>query len=290
VRAGCIDIGSNTTRLLVGEYRDAQLVEIHQERAFTLLGRELAGSDSIGEAKCAEVIDVVRGQLAHAHELGVAEVRAVGTAAIRRAANRRQFVDAVREATGLSVEILSGEEEARLAFQGAAGTLEHPPSGDLAVIDVGGGSSELVVGAVPDGIRWWRSLALGSGALADRWLRSDPPSATELAAARSEVAGVLADCRPPRPELAVAVGGSATSLARLAGRVLDPPAVARALNLLTGAPAAEIASRFEIDARRAALLPAGLVILEAVGGLLGATLRVGRGGVREGVLLEALRR
>jgi exopolyphosphatase/pppGpp-phosphohydrolase len=66
--------------------------------------------------------------------------------------------------------------------------------------------------------------------------------------------------------------------------------VARALDLLTGAPAAEIAARFEIDARRAALLPAGLVILEAVGVLLGATLRVGRGGVREGVLLEALRR
>ncbi len=290
MRAGCIDIGSNTTRLLVGEWLGDQLVEIHQERAFTLLGRELAEFGTIRSAKRHEVVDVVRGQLAHAREHGAVEIRGVATAAIRGAVNRQELVDAVCEGTGLSVEILSGEQEARLAFEGAAGTLERKPPGDLAVIDVGGGSCELVVGAVPDRIRWWRSLALGSGAIADRWLCSDPPSAEQLMAARAAVAGALADCRPPRPALAVAVGGSATSLARVAGPVLDPAALRRALALLTSAPAIEIAGRFQIDVRRAALLPAGVLILEAVGTLVGATLRVGRGGIREGVLLEALRR
>ncbi|MFZ0043954.1 MAG: hypothetical protein WAK93_21775 [Solirubrobacteraceae bacterium] len=289
MRAACIDIGSNTTRLLVADGDGRRLEEIHQERAFTLLGRELADSGSIGQAKLAEVADVVRGQLAQARELGASAIRAVATAAIRGASNQREFVEAIRLQTGLAIEILSEEDEARLAFEGAAGTLEQAPEGDLAVVDVGGGSSELVVGRVPDRVRWWRSLPLGSGALAARRLVSDPPSEAELAAARSDVSDALADCRPPRPALAVAVGGSATSLARLAGSVLDTATLTRMLELLTGGPALEISRRFGIDPQRATLLPAGLLILEGVGRLLGTTLQVGRGGIREGVLLEALR-
>jgi exopolyphosphatase/guanosine-5'-triphosphate,3'-diphosphate pyrophosphatase len=289
VRAACIDIGSNTTRLLVADGHGGRLQEIHQERAFTRLGRELADSGSIGQAKLAEVAEVVRGQLERARERGADEIRAVATAAIRGASNQREFVQAIRVQTGLTIEILSEEDEARLAFEGAAGTLEEAPEGELAVVDVGGGSSELVVGGVPDRVRWWRSLPLGSGALADRWLVSDPPSEAELAAARAEVSDALADCRPPRPALAVAVGGSATSLARLAGPVLDTSTLTRVLGLLTGGPAVEIARRFEIDPQRATLLPAGLLILEGVGRVLGTALRVGRGGIREGVLLEALR-
>jgi exopolyphosphatase/guanosine-5'-triphosphate,3'-diphosphate pyrophosphatase len=289
VRAGCIDIGSNTTRLLVAEWLDGRLVEVHQERAFTHIGRELSASDSIGEGKLAEVSQIVRGQLAVARELGAVQVRAVATAAIRGAANREQFAKAILDAAGLDVEVLSAEVEARLAFCGAAGMLESPVSGDLCVLDVGGGSSELVVGALPDQIRWWRSLELGSGVLADRWLSSDPPSEPELAAARAEVATVLKDCRPPRPALTIAVGGSAASLSRLAGPVLDALALRRALAVLAGRPSSEIAARFEVDPQRVRLLPAGLLILEAVGRLLDATIRVGRGGIREGVLLEALR-
>jgi exopolyphosphatase/guanosine-5'-triphosphate,3'-diphosphate pyrophosphatase len=290
VRVGCIDIGSNTTRLLVADCEGKRLVEVHQERAFTRIGQELTASGTIGGEKIAEVVAVVLAQLAIARDHGAAEVRGVATAAIRSADNGGQLVAAIRSASGLTVEILSGEEEARLAFVGAAAMLELPPSGELGVIDVGGGSSELVVGSVPDRIGWWASVALGSGALTDRCLSSDPPSARELAAAQADIADALAGLRPPRPALAVAVGGSATSLGRLAGPVLDAASLGRSLRLLADESSSKIAERFMIDVQRVRLLPAGLLILEAIATLLGTTLRVGRGGIREGLLLEAPQR
>jgi exopolyphosphatase/guanosine-5'-triphosphate,3'-diphosphate pyrophosphatase len=214
-------------------------------------------------------------------------VRAVATAAIRSAENGAELVDAIRAATGLIVEILSGQEEARLAFVGAAGTLEHRPAGDLGVVDVGGGSSELVVGDVDRGVRWWTSIALGSGTIAYSHLASDPPSTTQLDAARCQINAALAGIRAPRPATAVAVGGSATSLARLVGPVLDAAALVQSLDLLAAASSTEVALQFGIDRQRARLLPAGLLILQGWAELLGVQLTVGRGGIREGVLLEA---
>jgi len=288
MRAACIDIGSNTTRLLVADRDDRELVEVHQERAFTRIGHGLGAAGEISAAKIDEVVAVVRAQIAVAHDQGAEHVRGVATAAIRTAANGAALVDAIAHATGLAVEILSGEEEARLAFVGAAATLERAPGGALGVIDVGGGSSELVVGAVPDQVRWWSSVELGSAVLTERWLATDPPRPAQLDAARRQVDAALDGLDPPRPELAVAVGGSATSLARLAGPVLDADALAGSLRVLTAEPAATVAGRFLIDPQRARLLPAGLIILQAMARLLGAELTVGRGGIREGVLLEAL--
>ena len=290
MRLACIDIGSNTTRLLVADCGGRTLVEVHQERAFTRIGRALSAGGMLTDAKIAEVAMVVAAQLAIAGDLGATRVRGVATAAVRRAVNGARLVEEIRRATGLAVEILSGEEEARLAFAGAAATLEHHPGGDLGVVDVGGGSTELVIGAVPDEIRWWTSVELGSGALAERHLCSDPPSATELAGARAQIAAALGGLEPPPAALVVAVGGSATSLGRLAGPVLDGPALGRALGRLCAAPASDVGPRFAIDPQRARLLPAGLLVLEAVARLVGAPLQVGRGGIREGVLLEALSR
>jgi exopolyphosphatase/guanosine-5'-triphosphate,3'-diphosphate pyrophosphatase len=132
-------------------------------------------------------------------------------------------------------------------------------------------------------------VPIGSGALTDHCLHSDPPTPGELESARHEVAAALAGLAPPCPEVAVAVGGSATSLGRVAGPVLDAPGFERALSVLTSEPAAAVAGRFLIDAQRARLLPAGLLILQGTSRLLEATIQVGRGGIREGVLLEALR-
>jgi exopolyphosphatase/guanosine-5'-triphosphate,3'-diphosphate pyrophosphatase len=286
VRLGCIDIGSNTTRLLVADSDGRHLLWVHQERSFTRIGQELFEHGRIGPAKIDEVVGVVRAQLDSARDHGASRVRAVATAAIRSAANGAELTQAIHDVTGLTVEILSGEEEARLAFVGVARTLEEPPSGELGVVDVGGGSSELVVGAAPNRVRWWASVGLGSGALAHGCLRSDPPTAVELASARAQIAGVLGRLDVPRPAAAVAVGGSATSLGRLAGPVLDAAALGRALALLTAERSSEIARRFAIDPQRARLLPAGLLILEGVAEAFGA-LRVGQGGIREGVLLEA---
>jgi exopolyphosphatase/guanosine-5'-triphosphate,3'-diphosphate pyrophosphatase len=287
VRLGCIDIGSNTTRLLVADSDGRRLLWVHEERSFTQLGHELLKHGRIRATKIDEVVEVVRGQLHSAREHGAGRVRTVATAAIRSAANGTELADAIRSATGLEVEILSGQEEARLAFVGAAGTLEEPAAGELGVVDVGGGSSELVVGTPPNRVRWWASVAIGSGALAHDRLSSDPPTQAELASARARIAAVLGRLDVPRPSAAVAVGGSATSLGRLAGPVLDAAALGRALALLAAERSSEISRRFAIDPERARLLPAGLLILEGVVEVFGAALRVGRGGIREGVLLEA---
>ncbi|HWE14607.1 MAG TPA: hypothetical protein VG365_13885 [Solirubrobacteraceae bacterium] len=287
MRAACIDIGSNTTRLLVADCDATGLVEVHQERVFTRLGRGLRDGGIISDEKIGEVVGVVVRQLAAARGFGAEELRGVATAAVRTASNGAQLVHAIASASGLEVEIVSAAEEARLAFLGAATMLGTRPNGELGVIDVGGGSSEIVVGRPPDRISWWSSFPVGSGALTDCRLESDPPTAAELAAARADVKRALAGFEPPRPTVAVAVGGSTTSLSRVAGPVLDTRALQRSLDVLTGAPAVVVAQRFAIDPERARLLTAGLLILEGSSRLLQMTLTVGRGGIREGVLLEA---
>jgi exopolyphosphatase/guanosine-5'-triphosphate,3'-diphosphate pyrophosphatase len=286
VRRACIDIGSNTTRLLVAERAAGSLLEVHQERSFTRIGRELSAHGAISPAKIEEVVRVVSEQLEYARELGAQEVRAVATAAIRRAANGSELTEAIGRACGLPVQVLSGEEEARLAFLGVAGTLDHVPMGCLGVVDVGGGSSELVIGNAPNRVSWSTSFVLGSGDLADSCLRSDPPAQHELAEARQRIARVLSGVQVPRPAEAVAVGGSATSLRRLAGPLLDREAFRRTLTLLGSERATDIARRFALDRERVRLLPAGLLILQAASELFGTALQIGRGGVREGVLLE----
>ena len=133
------------------------------------------------------------------------------------------------DSTGLELVVLSDEEEARLAFQGAAGTLGADAPEPLGVLDVGGGSSEVVVGRAPDRIDWWRSMPIGSGSIARAHLHSDPPTESELDAARSAIAGALDMLRPPPVAGAVAVGGSATSLGRIAGPTLDVSSLVRSL-------------------------------------------------------------
>ena len=287
MRRACIDIGSNTTRLLVAECDQEHLREVHQARAFTHLRRGLAGDGTIGPKKIAKVADVVADQVAVARELGAIEIHAVATAAIRQAPNGPEIRDAIRRRCAVELEVLSEQEEARLAFVGAARTLGHIPEGPLGVVDVGGGSSELVVGTAPDRVSWSTSFAVGSGLLADRGRWSDPPSTEQLQQARSQVAEALIGISVPHPREAVAVGGSAASLSRLAGPVLDSTAFSRSLELLSARRGAEVATRFALDRERVRLLPAALLILQAASELFGAALQIGRGGLREGVLLEA---
>jgi exopolyphosphatase / guanosine-5'-triphosphate,3'-diphosphate pyrophosphatase len=286
VRRACIDIGSNTTRLLVADCDRERLVEVHQERSFTHLRRELTSGAEIGTEKIAELIEVVEAQLRTARELGAEDVRGVATAAVRQAANRDALIAAVRGSCGLEIRVLSAEEEARLAFVGAARTLGHAAAGALGVVDVGGGSSELVVGNVPDQVSWFASLELGSGQLADECLRSDPPSAADLVRARARISEALAGVEPPPAAEVVAVGGSATSLRRMAGSVLDAGVFERVLGLLSSERAEDVARRFALDTDRVRLLPAGLLILQAAARCFGAPLEVAQGGLREGLLLE----
>jgi exopolyphosphatase/guanosine-5'-triphosphate,3'-diphosphate pyrophosphatase len=285
---GCIDIGSNTTRLLVAEPADGRLRELLRQRAFTRIGKGLRADDTISAKKIKEVADVVATQVRLARELGTVTIRAVATAAIRDAANQDDLTRAIAARAGLPVEVLSDEEEARLAFVGATSALDHPPDGDIAVIDVGGSSSEIAIGTITGGVRASSSFRIGSGFLADAYLHDDPPTVAQLQSVRAHVAGTFEGFSLPTPELAVGVGGSSTSLRRLVGGVLDHETLERGLRILATLPSEQVARAFEIEAERVRLLPAGMLVLEEISDRLGRPLMVGRGGLREGVILELL--
>ena len=286
MRRACIDIGSNTTRLLVADC-GSQLSTVHEERAFTHLARGRLNDGTITRHKLEEVTSVVADQVARAREFGAEEIVAIATAAIREAANGAELAAAIRSSCGLEVEVLTGEREARLAFLGAARTLGHVPDGELGVVDVGGGSSEMVVGSPPDRVTWSASFGVGSGELTESRLHSDPPSDAELADARRAIDRALSGLEVPHPAEAVAVGGSAASLRQVAGSLLDADAFTKSLRLLAAEPARAIARRFDLHIERVRLLPAGLLILQAAAERFAAPLRVGIGGIREGILLES---
>ena len=284
----CIDIGSNTTRLLVAERRDGGLRELASERAFTRIGKSIRAEGTIPAEKLAETADVVAGQVREARAAGARRIEAVATAAIRAAGNRDELVDAVAERAGVALRILSEEDEARLSFTGATRSLTIPAGDAVAVADVGGGSTEVAVGTAADGVAWWASAPIGSGLLSDEYLRSDPPTAYEIERARGHAAAALADLAPPPAVHAVAVGGSATSLNRLVGGQLRHDALERSLRVLATTPVADVARQFDLDPERVRLLPGGIVIFEALTRRLGRPLTIVAGGLREGVILEAL--
>ncbi|MEP6954886.1 MAG: hypothetical protein ABI950_12575 [Solirubrobacteraceae bacterium] len=281
----CVDIGSNTTRLLVGERVGAELRVLAADRRFLHLA--CAADGDIPAADVRELAGVVAEQVVVARGHGCTRVRAVATAAVRGAGNQATLCAAVAAAAGVPVEVLGEAEEAALAFEGATAGIDG--DGQVGVIDVGGGSSELVCGTPGIGVAWWASIPLGSGALTARHVRSDPPAPAELNRVRAEVAAALAGVRAPGPAHALAVGGSAMSLRRVAGEELTAAAIAAALATLAELPAEVAALHFGVDPRRARLMPAGLVLLQAAWDALGEVpLRLADGGLREGVLLREL--
>lgn len=285
----CVDIGSNTTRLLVAAAHPAGLRPLAERRAFTSIAAAQDEHGMIPAGKLDEVVAVVAEQLQAARDLGTAEVRVVATAGVRRAPNREDLTVRLRRALGVELEILGAVEEARLAFIGAAAMHPGRPQEPLAVVDLGGGSCEVAVGRVPDQVEWVTSLPIGSALLARVWGAADPPGGEELERARATVARELQQVMLPRTVEAIAVGGSATSLRRLVGEQLDRLTLATALEEVSRRPAGEVAAAHGLELERARLLPAGLVILQELARALDCPLGVGRGGLREGILLEALR-
>jgi exopolyphosphatase/guanosine-5'-triphosphate,3'-diphosphate pyrophosphatase len=288
VLCGAIDIGSNTTRLLVAEPQEGQLRKVMEQRAYTRIGKGASKNGAITAEKVAEVVEAVTTQVRLAEELGAEVIKAVATAAIREAKNRRKVVKEIEEAAGVQVDVLSEEEEGRLAFIGATKSLGHPVEGTVAVVDVGGGSSEVIFGTVAEGVREVRSFKVGSGLLTEDHLESDPPSAAEIRQLRDHIADVFEGVELERPDQAVAVGGSATSLRTLVGAVLEYETLERAVRVLSSDEISEVAKRFELDPRRVKLLPSGVLLLEKFSQLLGQPLQIGKGGLREGIILTLL--
>jgi exopolyphosphatase / guanosine-5'-triphosphate,3'-diphosphate pyrophosphatase len=283
-----IDIGSNTTRVLVAEPQEGQLRKVMEQRAYTRIGKDASKKGTITAEKIAEVAEVVTTQVRLASEIGAEVIKIVATAAIREAKNRDEFVKAIEEEAGIAVEVLSEEDEGRLAFLGATKSLGHPVEGTVAVVDVGGGSSEVIFGTLSDGVAEVRSWKIGSGYLTEEHLSGDPPSASEIRALRDHISDFFEDVELEHPDQAVAVGGSATSLRTLVGAVLEYETLERAVRVLSSDGLMDVAKRFELDPRRVRLLPAGVLLLEKLSDLLGQPLQIGKGGLREGVILDLL--
>lgn len=286
----CIDVGSNTTRLLVADAPDGRLRELLSQRAFTRLGKGAGRDGRIAPEKIAGLTSAITTQATLARQAGAEEIVLVGTAVIRDAANRDELVAAAEEAAGIAMRVLSSREEAELAFAGATKTLGAAVEGTLAVVDVGGGSTEIAVGTFDGGVSWAESFRIGSGFLTDAYVRSDPPGGEELHALREHIAGAFEGLSVPAADRAIAVGGSATSLRRVVGAELEYETIERSIRILAGSPVEEVARRFELDPERARLLPAGVLLFEELTKLLGQPLTIGKGGLREGIILSPLAR
>ena len=155
----------------------------------------------------------------------------------------------------------------------------------VAVVDVGGGSTEIAVGTPLSGAAWVRSVDVGSLRLTRQLLAGDPPGRRAVERARTVVSGAFADIRPPAPDAALAVGGSARALAKIAGPELEPAALDEIVGLLARRPAARALRGFGIGATRAETVLGGALLLAEASRLLGRPLELAAGGLREGAAL-----
>jgi exopolyphosphatase/guanosine-5'-triphosphate,3'-diphosphate pyrophosphatase len=280
VRAAVLDIGSNTARLLVAEQRKGRTVVLREEGVYLGLGAEILHNGSIGAAKLAETAEVAQAFSKLARKSRADEVEVIVTAPGRQADNPEELLATIARATGTFARILSAREEGELAYEGAL-TKEDVGGRRVAVCDLGGGSTEIVVGDAGLPSFWCTSVDLGSLRLTAACLPDDPPSAKSIAAAERLTLDLFAEVDPPDAELALAVGGSARALAKLVGPSLGEAELTIALELSSAKRSAKVAKNYELDAERARVLPAGAIVLREVTRRLGQPLRLARGGLRE---------
>jgi exopolyphosphatase/guanosine-5'-triphosphate,3'-diphosphate pyrophosphatase len=237
-RVAAIDCGTNSIRLLVADVTTGSdglpaLRDVHRETRIVRLGQ---GVDASGEL-VPEALERTRVALADytvvLRRKGTERVRMVATSATRDARNRDDFFGMVRDTLGAEAEVISGAEEAQLAFVGAVGDLD-PDDGPFVVSDIGGGSTELVVGTITDGsatVQAARSVDIGSVRITERCLHGDPPSSGEIAHAREFARPVLDTAFDAVPVAGtrtwVGVAGTITTLSAFAQRLdeYDPVAV-----------------------------------------------------------------
>ena len=281
MKVGVVDVGSNTVRLLIAASSGSGIERVREDRAYVGLGAEILEHGFVRSERIEHAAETVRRFARLARKGGVAHLDIFVTAPGRQAANADELVDGLARAAREPVHVLSAEEEAAFAYRGAVAALAKV-EGAVAVCDVGGGSTEIAIGAPPSAAAWVRSLDLGSLRLTAALLPSDPPTAAELAAAEEAVAAPLAPILPPRPAVALAVGGSARAVARLVGPRFGEPELTLAVRLTTERRSAKVAKAYGIDEERARVLPAGALILRGVTRRLGVPFDLGRGGVREG--------
>lgn len=288
MRVAVIDVGSNTARLLVADVggSDGSVVSVAEERTFLRLGAEIERTGMLGKKKIAAAADVCGAYARRASELGAERSTVIVTAPGRQGTSAAALADALRRATSLPVRLLSAEDEGRLAYDGAIAVAKSELRGVVAVVDVGGGSTEIAVGAPPLGATWVRSADLGSLRLTRAHLHHDPASKRELAAATDAVRRSFERMQPPASDIALAVGGSARAIAKILGPRFAADDLDEAVAMLSRRPPGKVARAFGIGAERAATVLAGALLLTGASQVLGRSLELGRGGLREGAALE----
>jgi exopolyphosphatase/guanosine-5'-triphosphate,3'-diphosphate pyrophosphatase len=286
VPVGVIDVGSNTVRLKVAHGSE----EVISIREMLRLGAEVEEHGRISDAKLAETVGVVHRFAELARAEGATELEVLITSPGRQAANGAQLLEALKGAGSCGARILTSGEEGLLAFNGAL-SVAAPPAGRLvAVVDVGGGSAQVVVGSRRQGPVWARSIDIGSQRLTSRLLGGDPPGPEAIATARAEVQRYLEDFDAPAPRTTLAVGGSARALRRLAGSRLGADELARVVTLLGTTSSEDLIDVHGVDPDRVRTMAAGALILSEIQRRLGTPLKIVRAGLREGALLELTER
>jgi exopolyphosphatase/guanosine-5'-triphosphate,3'-diphosphate pyrophosphatase len=248
-RVAAIDLGTNTTRLLVADVVHDEVDALARRSVVTRLGEGVDATRTLRPEAIGRVRAVLEEYKRELDELGAERVVAVATSAVRDAANGRAFLADLERDYGFPTRLLSGDDEAALTLRGVGAVDE-----DTLVLDVGGGSTELITAA------FRTSLDVGSARVTERFLQSDPPTAEELAAAAVYVRGLLPPLEPTR---AIGVAGTVAQLQELAGE-LTPATVAAELERLASLPLDERRRVPGLDPARAPVIVGGVLVVDEV--------------------------
>ena len=267
-------MGTNSTRLLVADVAGGRAEAVHRESRVTGLGRGVETSGQLATDAIDEVLDSVGDYLRTAERLGAVATTAFATSAVRDASNGDAFLAELRERFSLSGRVLDGLEEARLTYRGAVS--DQAGKGDTLVVDIGGGSTELIVGSGPEP-EFHTSLQLGVVRQSERHVNADPPRTEELEALSDDVGNTLDAELASRPGLtadrAIAVAGTPATLAAIElgvegfdpdvveGHDLSLASVQQSCSRLSALPLEERAAVIGVDPARAPTIVAGVIIL-----------------------------
>ena len=279
-------MGSNTIHLLVGEVDGGEVLPVTGEKVSARLGAgvEKKGRIDAGRLELAAgAIDLFARISAQS---GVPEPVILATSAVRDAENGPELTERVRELTGLKMRLISGEEEAELGFRGAVSAVGTSWEGPSLVVDLGGGSAQLIVGEASSGPLMQVSLPLGSTRPTERFVESDPPKKKELRSLDEHVKELMPGWGLSQRVSVVAVGGSARAMLKI---TRDDLTVERLRGLaleISDRPSPVLAREYGLAPERARVLPAAITTLAAILEHFGRDrLTVARGGLREGTLL-----
>jgi exopolyphosphatase/guanosine-5'-triphosphate,3'-diphosphate pyrophosphatase len=216
MRVAAIDCGTNSIRLLIADIEGSSLVDVSRQMQIVRLGQGVDRTGRLDPAALDRTLAVLREYASDISAASASRVRMVATSATRDASNRDDFVRGVREVLGVDPEVLTGDEEAALSFAGA--TRELSSGAPYLVVDIGGGSTEFVLGTTT--VDAALSVDVGCVRLTERHLQADPPTADQVSAATSDIDAVLSDIREAVPveraETLVGLAGSVTTVAAIA--------------------------------------------------------------------------